>query len=248
MAIYITGDCHGDYRRFNTESFPEQKEMTKEDYMIVCGDFGFWSESSEQIWWRKWLEKKPFSTLWVDGNHENYDLLKKYPVEEWHGGKIQRITPSIIHLMRGQVFEIDGCRIFTFGGAQSHDIDGGILDPDDLEFHEKKKVLDQSCLPYRINHISWWREELPSKEEYEEGLRNVKVCGNGVDYIITHCASSTIQAILGGGMYKPDRLTDYFMEVEGKLQFKKWFFGHYHDNRNVDEKHILLYEQMIQIW
>ena len=38
--IYITGDCHRNYERFNTRCFPEQKEMTKDDYVIVCGDFG----------------------------------------------------------------------------------------------------------------------------------------------------------------------------------------------------------------
>ena len=81
MSIYITGDCHGDYRRFNTENFPEQKTMTKDDYVIICGDFGFWSEDREQRWWRNWLEAKPFTTLWVDGNHENYDLLAPVPAE-----------------------------------------------------------------------------------------------------------------------------------------------------------------------
>ena len=39
-VIYITGDCHQDFRRFNMESFPEQKEMSKEDYVIICGDIG----------------------------------------------------------------------------------------------------------------------------------------------------------------------------------------------------------------
>ena len=75
MSIYITGDCHGDYRRFSAKRFPEQKEMTKDDCVIICGDFGFWSYDKEQLWWRKWLEEKPFTTLWVDGNHENFDLL-----------------------------------------------------------------------------------------------------------------------------------------------------------------------------
>ena len=71
MSIYITGDCHGDYRRFSTEIFPEQYTMGKSDYVIVCGDFGYWSEDREQLWWRKWLDKKPFTTLWVDGKIEN---------------------------------------------------------------------------------------------------------------------------------------------------------------------------------
>lgn len=248
MSIYITGDCHGDYHRFNAEIFPEQKEMTKNDYVIICGDFGFWSKDPEQLWWRNWLEKKPFTTLWVDGNHENYDMLKEYSIETWNGGKVQKITPSIIHLMRGQIYEIDGCRIFTFGGAQSHDIQGGILEPDDPEFYQKKRLLDRGELPYRINHESWWKEELPSEAECAEGLQNIKRCDGEVDFVITHCTSTTVQAILGRGMFKPDRLTDYLMTIEEQLKFKKWFFGHYHDNCAIDEKHILLYEQIIRIW
>ena len=74
-----------------------------------------------------WLDCKSFTTLFVDGNHENFDRLYEYPVEEWHGGKVHKIRPSVIHLMRGQIFEIEGKSIFTFGGASSHDIDGGIL-------------------------------------------------------------------------------------------------------------------------
>ena len=248
MSIYITGDCHGDYRRFSTEIFPEQYTMGKSDYVIVCGDFGYWSEDREQLWWRKWLDKKPFTTLWVDGNHENYDLLASCPVKEWNGGRVQYVAPSIIHLMRGQVYDIAGCRIFTFGGAQSHDIQGGILEPDDPEFKLKKKQLDKGDMPYRINHVSWWKEELPSAEECAEGLQNIEKCGGEVDYVVTHCVPTKVQEMIVRKMFKSDRLTDYLQDVDEKLKYKKWFFGHYHDNCNVSEKHILLYEQIVRIW
>lgn len=66
----------------------------------------------------KWLDSKPFTTLWIDGNHENFDLLKKQKITKWHGGNIQRIQPSVIHLMRGQIYELEGLKIFTFGGAK----------------------------------------------------------------------------------------------------------------------------------
>ena len=153
--IYITGDCHRDYRRFNTRNFPEQKEMTKDDYVIICGDFGgIWDkdeESKEEIYLLDWLDSKPYTTLFVDGNHENFDRLYTYPEEEWNGGKIHRIRDSVIHLMRGQVFTIDEKKIFTFGGASSHDISGGILEPDDPEFKKKKKELDGSHIVLTIS-------------------------------------------------------------------------------------------------
>ena len=46
--IYITGDCHADFRRFNTDIFPEQQEMTKKDYVIICGDFGGVCDKNEE--------------------------------------------------------------------------------------------------------------------------------------------------------------------------------------------------------
>ena len=77
--IYITGDCHANFGRFSTDIFPEQKEMTKGDYVIICGDFGgVWDkgeESPREKWYMNWLEDKPFTTLFVDGNHENFDRL-----------------------------------------------------------------------------------------------------------------------------------------------------------------------------
>lgn len=117
--IWVTGDTHGDWiTRLCTDSFPEQKEMTKDDYVIICGDFGIWRDSARQRYALKWLEEKKFTTLFIDGNHENYDVLDAYPVSEWHGGKVHFIKPSAIHLMRGQIFNIERKTFFTFGGAR----------------------------------------------------------------------------------------------------------------------------------
>ena len=103
--------------------FRNKMKCKKDDYVIICGDFGVvWNkdeESKMETIILDWLECKSFTTLFVSGNHENFDRLMDYPVEEWHGGKIQRIRPSVIHLMRGQVYELEGKKIFTFGGACS---------------------------------------------------------------------------------------------------------------------------------
>ena len=149
--------------------------------------------------------------------------------------------------MRGQVFEIDGKKIFTFGGARSHDINGGILERNDPDFLEKRRRLDRNYVPYRINHISWWEQELASEEEMQEGIRNLSKHDNTVDFIITHCCSSSTQIFLGGPLYKPDRETDYLESIKNNVNYKKWFFGHYHDNKNIFDKEILIYEQIIRI-
>ena len=249
--IYITGDCHNEFSRFYTQNFPEQKEMTKDDFVIICGDFGgVWNkdeESEKETKLLDWLESKSFTTLFIDGNHENFDRLNAFPVEMWHGGKVHKIRPSVIHLMRGQVFDIGGKKIFTFGGASSHDIRGGILELDDPDLNWKRHQLTMACIPYRINHLSWWKEELPSDEEMEEGRKNLQKHGNQVDFIVTHCCSTSMEALISQGMYQPDLLTDYLEEIRQTVKFRKWFFGHYHDNQNVNAEEIMVYEQMVRI-
>lgn len=96
-------------------------------------------------------------------------------------------------------------------------------------------------------HVSWWAQELPTVDEMEEGRKNLEANGNEVDFIVSHCCSSSTQVFLGGGLFRPDRLTDYFEGIRQRVKFKKWFFGHYHDNRNVNAEEILVYEQIVRI-
>lgn len=247
--ILITGDTHADFSRFSSKRFHAGKELTKEDHIIICGDFGgVWDRSERQRAALDWLEEKPWTTLWVDGNHENYDLLGTYQVDHWRGGKVQYIRGNVIHLMRGQVYDINGKRIFTMGGARSHDISDGILDLFDVDLAKKIKRLDDACkFMYRINHLSWWEQEMPSKEEYNEARRNLERVGWKVDTIITHCAPDSAQAILGHGMYEPDELTHFLQEVYERCNFKHWYFGHYHDDRDLNEMMHLRYESICEM-
>lgn len=246
--IFVTGDTHGDWMtRLNSRSFPEGIGLTKDDYVIICGDFGLWHDTKEERYNLEWLDNKPFTTLFVCGNHENYDRLYEYPVEEWNGGKIHKICSSVFHLMRGQVFDIQGKKFFTFGGASSHDVQDGILEQDDSRINEWYRDYDKM---FRINHVSWWKEELPSEEEMTEGMMNLKQNGSQVDYIITHSPYTFAlrQMDQGSGVYKTDILTDYLQEIKESVEYKKWFFGHMHVNQNFPEDSaITIYEQIIRI-
>ena len=113
---------------------------------------------------------------------------------------------------------------------------------------KRKKKLDEELISYRINHLSWWEQELPSPIEMDEGLINLAKYDNMVDFIITHCCSSSTQREISyRGSYEPDIETDYLESIKTQTHYKKWFFGHYHDNMNVSDKEILIYEQIIRI-
>lgn len=224
--LFLTGDLHGtnDIQKLNTRRFPP-KGLTREDYLLICGDFGLvWDNSKEDRNWLDWLESKPWTTLWIDGNHENFDLLADYPVTDWHGGQVQYIRPHILHLCRGGLFDIDGRKVFAFGGAESHD----------------KK--------YRVPGRSYWEQELPSAAEMEKARKRLDEAGWQADIVVTHSMPQHWQAALfGEEIYAHNALTDFFDEIDSKLSFRMWFSGHYHTSRIIDPKHILLYNNIIRL-
>jgi len=215
--IFGTGDCHGamSMSKFNMTNFPLQKELTKDDYMIVTGDFGLvFSLDKEEEYWLKWLHKKSYITLFVDGNHEHHDKLDSLPVSIWNGGKVHFINDNVIHLMRGQVFNINGTKIFTFGGADSID-----------KMH-------------RVEGKSWWKREMPSNKEYEEGLDNLEKCNS----------QSVFEKLMAGLYVKSlTSINKYFEVLEEKLDYKQWYFGHYYEDRWIDEKHRLIYNDIVML-
>lgn len=153
--------------------------------------------------------------------------------------------------MRGYIFELCGKKIFAFGGASSHDIKDGILEPDDFKtksdcMNEFRKRYEQGQM-VRINHISWWKDELPTQEELNFGLKTLSENDNSVDFIISHCCPQSVVSVFSNGMYKSDRLTQYFNKIADIVSFDKWYFGHYHDNTSIMNKYVLLYEQIVRV-
>ena len=165
----------------------------------------FGIEIRQEKYWLDWLNKKPFTTVFVDGNHENHKRLSTYPIKEWHGGKVHEIRTHVLHLIRGEVFTIDETKFFAFGGASSHDIQDGILDYNDSNWQEKAKKLDkQGKYMYRVKDLSWWEEELPTDEEMQHGINVLKENNNMVDFIITHSPStSELYLMSGNNLFEP---------------------------------------------
>lgn len=226
--IYITGDTHGNHDFGKLIRFADaHPELTKQDFLIIAGDFGaVWSPGTFESRLRTY-QALPFTVLFVDGNHENFDMLNSYPEVMWNGGKVHFIKPDIIHLMRGQVFKIEGKTIFTFGGGTS--IDKGM----------------------RIEGISWWPQELPTYEELDEGFANLKRYGNKVDYIITHsCGQRALmypqfRIAAGNKIACPE--SHILSNFEDIVDFKHWYFGHFHIDARLSDKYTVLMHEVVRL-
>jgi len=234
MAIYLTGDTHNyyDIGKLQAGGFNEDG-LTRDDYLIILGDFGFvWSPESEFEYWKEdqdwldWLEERPYTTLWIDGNHENFDLLEQYPVDTWHGGQVHFIRDHVIHLMRGQIFSLDGRSFFTMGGAYSIDKD------------------------VRTPHMSWWPQEVPTAQERAAAEAVLQAADWKVDYVLTHEAPSrTIREIDPDEPYilQPNEYSDWLQTIADKLTFKRWFHGHHHVDRWWDKRFTGLYQEVFDL-
>lgn len=249
--IFVTGDTHGDFSRFSEDRFFVQKVMTKDDYVIICGDFGgIWAGDELQEKTLDSLSQLPFTILFADGNHENYDLLERYPVEKWHGGQVQVIRENVIHLMRGQIYEIERKKFFVMGGASCHDLWNGVLDMEDPNFESDYFRLRYQGKFFRIKGLSWWEQELPTDALL--GLAWDNLCANRkkVDFVISHCAPTAIQEKISirtnNNTYKPDRLTQFHQRVYDECRYKKWFCGHYHYPTKIGKIQVL-YEDIQMI-
>jgi len=226
--IFVTGDTHIpiDISKLNNANFPEQKSLTKSDYVIVAGDFGLiWKSKpdNEENYWTKWLNEKQFTTLFVRGNHENYDRLETFPIVEMFGGMVRKISDSIFMLMDNQIFTIDEKKFYTLGGARSTDT------------------------AYRREGASWWAQELPNVQKCNDVVDFITERGNEVDYVVTHCLPTTILRILAD-WYDTDCLTDLLDVVDENTPNKKhWYCGHYHLDEPIDKLHMVLYNTIVRL-
>ena len=217
--IYITGDTHGDIKRFDEKYV---RRLKRNDYIIICGDFGFlWAGGAEEERLLEKLRKKKYCILFVDGKHENFDLLERYRVINWHGGKVHQLGDNLYHLMRGQVFDLEQKRIFTFGGGESIDKD------------------------MRQAQGTWWEREMPTLEDMQEAVVSLNRVDRRVDYIITHEPPARVKTIMN---HRPDSINalDAFLEeISKEVKFEKWFFGCTHQDRKITSKHYSVFQDLL---
>ena len=222
--LYITGDIHGDLMRF-------LPTLTEQDYVLVCGDFGIpWGRMGAQngrllqgqpISYKdgkklKQLAKLKATFLFVDGNHENFDLLESFEEREWHGGRVHVIQENVLHLMRGEVFTLGSINFLAFGGARSVD------------------------KYWREPHLSWWEQETATEQDYQNAIKNLTRVHNKVDYVFSHTAPGHFlmpytNELGFNPLASPDFTMTILSQLYRRLEWKCWYFGHFHINK-VDKK------------
>jgi hypothetical protein len=221
-VIYLTGDLHGDESRLYAKDWFKLK---KGDILIILGDFGFlWNGGKKERDVIEWLGKRPYTVCFLDGAHENFDMLKKCRLTRWKGGKVRRVSGNLFHLCRGQIFKIDGVSFFTFGGGESEDRDG------------------------RIAGKTWWRQEMPTPNEMKEGALNLEENGQQVDYILTHEPPTLVKSAMAlrkGRELKTSHLNGYLQEIDNECEFNHWYFGSMHEDRLITPKHTCLFQKII---
>ncbi|MGN1304529.1 MAG: metallophosphoesterase [Oscillospiraceae bacterium] len=217
--ICITGDMHGDISRFNDKRI---KALKKNDVLIVCGDFGFvWDGSKREQKMLRKIGKKRFYTLFVDGCHENFDLLDRFPEADFCGGAVHRISGNLMHIKRGAVLSMQGYKFFAFGGGQTKEID------------------------IRRESHTWFEAELPDNDEIDYASENLKNAGSEIDYIITHEPPASMKEFLGFEVNQISFMHTFFDKVKTDCKFKMWFFGKAHINKIIPPKYRCLFDEVV---
>ena len=219
--VYITGDMHGDPACLRERRLHRLK---KGDIPLICGDFGYiWNGGdAEQKWLEKWGAQR-FTVAFIDGVHENFDRLESYPPEDWHGGRARHITGDLWHLLRGEIYELEGKRFFCMGGGEEPE-------------REMRRAAN-----------TWWEREMPTEQEMQTALANLAAADNRVDFILTHEPS----AKAGGQLITRTRELNgvhlFLSTLEDTVTFSHWYFGALHLDKAVSRNHTAVFRQVIPV-
>lgn len=229
MAIYVTGDTHGDYDIKSIEEWEQRVKPRPQDYLIICGDWGaIWADCNGNVddSFVSYWEGKPYGVLVVDGNHDNHRALAALEPCLWGGDVVGHIAHNILHLQRGGYYEVNGTTLWTFGGAES---------------------IDKM---YRTEGISWWKGEMATPAQMERGWASLKAHNFQVDYILTHdCPWQLYAALYGkmGGAKGWNYHNQFLGDVAEAAHWRKWYFGHHHLDWNFGPQYVALYNEILEL-
>jgi hypothetical protein len=213
--IYITGDTHGERRRLSRWRL---RRLRKQDVLIICGDFGFmWDGGRRETAYLKRLGRRRYRICFIDGVHENFELLSAYPLADYCGGKARVIHKRLAFLQKGEVYDFGGETVFAYGGGANH--------PDSIALSRQNGQTGE-----------------PTEDDLLTAKANLAAQGNSVDYVVSYEPPRRIAEFL---QEKPAVFGAHLDKIAENLTFKRWFFGCLHRNKIVTSKYTAVYDRII---
>ena len=218
--IFVTGDTHGDVDYKKLLSLKE-KNLSYDDYLIICGDAAICWSQFELPYFKALYNDIGCTIIYIDGNHENFEMLSRMPLVEYKGALMHQIDKHIFHVLRGEIMTLEGKTFLCIGGAIS---------------------IDKM---YRTPCITWWPEEEITFHDIDNALNNLEKVNNKVDYVITHCCDT--KTVIKAFSFRRDICTDQLNFIDKVVTYKHWYFGHYHFDREISNTKTCLYNHIVQI-
>ena len=234
MAVYITGDCHGNFKK--VQDFCKKNETTREDIMIVLGDAGInFNKNILDLQRKIGISQLPITLFCIHGNHDarpsslkNMDYFefkelpgKMYHLKPWHGGKvyIESSFPNILFAKDGEVFDFNGLKTLVCGGAYSPDKN------------------------YRLaKGWPWYADEQPSTRIKHQVEKKIKEMNYHVDVMLTHTIPYKYISQLGLEPWEGiDNSTEIWLDqIEESLDYDKWYAGHFHVDQKIGHLQVMM--------
>lgn len=236
---YITGDKHGNFKDLKVSALGREN-------LIILGDSGInymvdkaeknsaykYKDTIHSSIFKNKIKKEISDTVifCIHGNHEaRAETVEGYQVIDFCGGKavIQKEFPNIVFAIDGEIYTFDNKKYIVIGGAYSVD---------------KEYRLTMQALGYP--GLYWFDDEQPN----EDIKKRVEDKLSGIDWKIHGVLSHTCplkyeptELFLSNiDQSKVDNSTEEWLEkIENKLDYKTWYFGHFHAEKNIKKMHML---------
>ena len=214
--IYLISDPHGGESMPGLERY--LKMCTDDDLLIILGDLGIrFEDTEENRKFTEWFLSLNKQIALVEGNHENHGFINSFPDDTWCGAPVHRLSDTVVHLKRGNIYNIGGKTFFVMGGCKSS---------------AKWKQMGL-----------WFDGEEPDEAELSLAYQNLKACGNQVDYILTHKYVDYRQT----QELAPLTLEGLTKYIDENVTFVHWYSGHWHKTKKLDGSHTVVYDEPIKI-
>ena len=232
---FITGDVHGSV----VPRLQRIKTSPHETALIILGDAGinFYLNKTDEKNKRN-INNTGYLIYCVRGNHEERPdnlstMIARYDneVQGWIFQENQ--YPNIRYLIDGNTYTINGKSTLVIGGAYSVD------------------------KWYRLSHAKpgdTWTGWFPEEQLTEEEMNTIenKYRNNHFDLVLTHTCPYSWQPV---DLFLPfldqstvDNTMEKWMEsFKDTITYNKWYFGHYHADRNITAKITMLYKNIEEL-